>query len=130
MRRLVQLATLPFPLPFRLIQNKRSLLGIRNLSAAIEFLITHDEIDKEIFLTADPEPLSLPEMITYIREGMGREPGLFAVSPRLLGNVFSAFGVWERLAGNLVVSTERLCSSGYTPVEGTKSGLASLGADG
>jgi UDP-glucose 4-epimerase len=96
-------------------------------------LIAHDEIDKEIFLTADPEPLSLPEMITNIREGMGREPGLFAVSPRVLGNVFSAFGrlgIWERLAGNLVVSTERLCNTGYTPMEGTKSGLASLCANG
>jgi UDP-glucose 4-epimerase len=130
MRRLIQLAKLPFPLPFRQIQNKRSLLGIRNFCAAIEFLIAHDEIDKEIFLIADPAPLSLPEMITSIREGMGREPSLFAVPPRVLHSAFGMLGMWERLAGNLVVSTERFGNMGYTPMEGTKSGLAFLGANG
>ena len=68
MAKLVQLAKLPLPLPFASIDNRRSLLGIDNFTRAVEFLIAHEEIDKEIFLIADPDPVSLPEMISKIRE--------------------------------------------------------------
>jgi nucleoside-diphosphate-sugar epimerase len=130
MAKLVQLAKLPLPLPFASIDNRRSLLGIDNLIHAVEFLIAREEIDKEIFLIADPDPVSLPEMISTIREGMGRSPNLISLPPRALATAFSLLKrseIWERLSGNLVVSTEHLRGAGYSPVESTGEGLIRLG---
>ena len=130
MAKLVQLAKLPLPLPFASIDNRRSLLGIDNFNRAVEFLIAHEEIDKEIFLIADPDPVSLPEMISKIREGMGRSPNLISLPPRALAAAFSLLKrseMWERLSGNLVVSTEHLRGAGYSPVESTGEGLIRLG---
>src|SRR5262249_35231857 len=108
MAKLIQLAKLPIPLPFASIDNRRSLLGVGNLTRAVQFLIEHEEIDKEIFLIADPEPISLAELILTIREGMGRPPNLISLPPKVLTSVFSLLGksdIWERLSRNLVVST-------------------------
>jgi len=130
MSKLVQLAKLPLPLPFASIDNRRSLLGIDNFTRAVEFLIAHEEIDKEIFLIADPDPVSLPEMISKIREGMGRSPNLISISPQPLAAVFSFLKreeMWRRLSGNLVVSTEHFRQVGYSPVESTRDGLITLG---
>jgi nucleoside-diphosphate-sugar epimerase len=128
MAKLIQLAKLPLPLPFASIHNSRSLLGIDNLVRAVEFFIAH--VDKETFLIADPEPISLAEMISNIRAGMGRPSNLVSVPPKVLAIVFSLLKrseMWERLSGNLVVSTERLRRAGYSPVESTREGLQRLG---
>jgi nucleoside-diphosphate-sugar epimerase len=130
MAKLIQVAKLPLPIPFAAIHNSRSLLGIHNLIQAIEFLVTHEDINKETFLIADPEPISLPEMISYIREGMGRAPNLISMSPTAIAGLFSLAKrseMWERLSGNLVVSTEHLCQAGFSPVERTSEGLRNLG---
>jgi nucleoside-diphosphate-sugar epimerase len=130
MAKVIQLAKLPLPLPFASIDNRRSLLGIKNFNHAIEFLITHEEIDKETFLIADPEPLSLAEIVSYLREGIGRPPNLISIPPQLLAAVFSFVKrseMWERLSGNLVVSTEHLRQAGYSAVESTREGLIALG---
>jgi len=130
MKRLLQLAKLPLPLPFASIDNRRSLLGISNLIHAFEFLLAHEEIDKETFLVADPEPLSLPDIVSYLRKGMGRSPNLISISPQPLAAVFSFLKreeMWRRLSGNLVVSTEHFRQVGYSPVESTRDGLITLG---
>ena len=48
MRKLIKLAKLPVPLPVHSIHNRRSLLGLKNLFAAIEFLVSRDDIDNKL----------------------------------------------------------------------------------
>jgi len=130
MAKLVQLAKLPLPLPLSSIHNSRSLLGIDNFIRAVEFLLAHEEVDKETFLIADPEPISLAEMISNIRAGMGRFSNLVPVPPKVLAVAFGLLKrseMWQRLSGNLVVSSERLRRAGYSPVESTREGLRRLG---
>jgi nucleoside-diphosphate-sugar epimerase len=130
MAKLIQLAKLPIPLPFASIDNRRSLLGIDNLTRAIEFLVARDEIDKETFLIADSEPISLPEIVLKLREGMGRSPNLISLPPRALAAVFRLLrksDVWERLSQNLVVTTDHLRRAGYSPAESTREGMIRLG---
>jgi nucleoside-diphosphate-sugar epimerase len=130
MAKLLQLAKLPAPLPFASINNRRSLLSIDNFIHAIDFLIAHEDVNKQIFLIADPEPVSLPEIISLIREGMGRSPNLIPVSAKALAVTFSLLNrsdMWERLSGNLVVSIEHLRRAGYSPLESTREGLIRLG---
>src|SRR5262249_60633755 len=129
MRKLIQLAKLPVPFPFEAVTNKRSLLAIENLSAAIGLLIERDDIRNEVFLVADATPVSLPEIIASLRHGMGRPANLFAIPPPLLVGFFRACRLtetWEKLAGNLVVSIDKLNSIGYFPAFATSQGLAAM----
>jgi UDP-glucose 4-epimerase len=129
MRKLIQLARLPVPFPFGAVTNKRSLLAIENLSSAIGLLIQRDDIRNEVFLIADATPMSLPEIIASLRHGMGRPANLFAIpTPLLLGlvRICRLTETWEKLAGSLVVSVDKLSAIGYSPVFTTSQGLAAM----
>ena len=129
MRKLIQLARLPVPFPFEAVTNKRSLLAIENLSSAIGLLIERDDIRNEVFLVADATPVSLPEIIASLRHGMGRPANLFAIPPPLLlglVRICRLTETWEKLAGSLVVSVDKLNAIGYSPVVTTSQGLAAM----
>ena len=131
MRRLIQLARLPLPLPFGALTNKRSLLAIENLISAIGLLIQRDDIRNEVFLVADATPVSLSEIIARLRHGMGRPANLISIPPALLSDLFRMWRMseqWEKLAGNLAVSVAKLKSIGYSPVIAPQEGLAAMTA--
>jgi len=129
MHKLSQLAKLPVPFPFEAVTNKRSLLAIENLISAVDLLVQRDDIRNEVFLVADATPISLPEIIASLRLGMGRPANLFAMpQPFLLGlfRMCRLSETWEKLAGNLVVSIDKLRSIGYSPGFATSQGLAAM----
>jgi UDP-glucose 4-epimerase len=129
MRKLIQLARLPVPFPFEAVTNKRSLLAIENLSSAIGMLIERGDIRNEVFLIADATPVSLPEIIASLRHGMSRPANLFAIPPALLSGLVRICRLtetWEKLAGSLVVSVDKLNAIGYSPVVTTLQGLAAM----
>jgi nucleoside-diphosphate-sugar epimerase len=129
---LLRLARLPIPLPVGAIRNARSLLAIENLTAAVQLALTSQATLAGTFLVADAVPLSLAEIIAVVRRGAGRRPGLMPVPPGLLGGALKLIGrgeMWERLSGNLVVSTARLAALGYVP-RAPAEALAALGRDG
>jgi UDP-glucose 4-epimerase len=126
---LLRLARLPFPLPFGSVHNARSLLAIENLIEAIALCATSESALAGTFLVADDASLSLPAMISSLRWGAGRRPGIFPVPTPLLAIATRALGkadAWRRMAGNLVVSTERIKSIGYAPVVTTHDALAAM----
>jgi UDP-glucose 4-epimerase len=129
MRKLIQLARLPLPLPFGAVTNKRSLLAIENLILAINLLIQRDDIRNQVFLIADSTPVSLPEIISGLRHGMARPANLISIPPALLSGLFRMCRMsetWEKLAGNLVVSVDKLNSIGYSPIIATTPGLVAM----
>ena len=129
MRSLITLARLPLPLPFGAVDNRRSLLAIENPVAMICLLIERDDIDKQVLLVADATPVSLPQIISCLRRGMGKPRNLLAVSPTLLEMVFRLLrrsNQWQRLGGNLVISIERSKSFGYAPVVSTLDALTAM----
>ena len=129
MRSLITLARLPLPLPFGAVGNRRSLLAIENLVAAICVLIERDDIANQVLLVADATPVSLPQIISSLRRGMGKSANLLSVSPTLVEMTFRLLrrsNQWRRLAGNLVVSIERAKGIGYAPVVNTIDGLTAM----
>ena len=84
MARLVALARSPMPLPFGSLKARRSLLSLDNLVAAIDCVINVQEPLRRPLIVADPEPLTVAEMIAAMRRALGRRPGLLPVPPRLL----------------------------------------------
>jgi UDP-glucose 4-epimerase len=125
---LLTVARLPVPLPLGALAGRRSLLGVANLAAAVAHAI-EQEVVRGTYLVADPEPVSVAEIVAALRAGVGRSPGLVRVplAPmRVALEVLGKGEVWERLAGDLVVDTGRLRATGWQPVETTAQGLAAM----
>lgn len=132
MAALVKLARLPLPLPLGGLSAKRSLLAIENLSEAAAFALTQACAARRSYIVADPEPLSVAQMLTAMRAGLGRGPGLIPLPSSLLAlaaRLAGREGAYERLANGLVASPAALISAGWQPPAETKAALARLAAD-
>jgi UDP-glucose 4-epimerase len=126
---LMRLARLPLPLPLRSIGGRRSLLALENLSAAIEVVLTTPGPLRRPFIAADREVLTIDEMIAAMRDGLGRRPNVFAVSPVLLRLLFRSFGhdnIYRRMSGSLVADPSALIGLGWAPPLNTADGLCRL----
>jgi UDP-glucose 4-epimerase len=129
MAALVTLAQSPWPLPLGGLSAKRSLLSLDNLAAAVDTVLKAQGPLKRPFIVADPEPVTIPEMVTALRKGLGRAPGLVPVPSFLLKGAAALAGrgeAYERLAGSLIASPEALRHLGWQPVSSTRDGLAEL----
>src|SRR5690606_1823967 len=84
MAKLSRLALSPFPLPFRSVDNRRSLVSIANLASAIEFLATRPHPTQGTFHVTDPTPVSLSQIVSNIREGAGMPVRLFSMPVGLM----------------------------------------------
>ena len=129
--RLMELAREPWPLPLGLCRNRRSLLARQNLIDAIHLALASPAAKGETYVVADPTPLTLTEIVTALRAGEGRRPGLLPVPPALIALASRAIGraeEWQRLGGTLVVDTAKLESAGWRPLIDTRAGLAALAA--
>jgi nucleoside-diphosphate-sugar epimerase len=127
--RLLELARTSWPLPLALCRNRRSLLARENLIAAIHLVLNSTAVTGETYIVADPQPLTLAEIVAALREGAGRSPGLLPVPPSLLAVSLRAIGradEWERLGGSLVAEPEKLLRAGWKPAIDTRAGLAAL----
>jgi nucleoside-diphosphate-sugar epimerase len=127
--RLMELAREPWPLPLGLCRNRRSLLARQNLIDAIHFALASPAAKGETYVVADPTPLTLTEIVTALRAGEGRTPGLLPVPPALIALASRALGraeEWERLGGTLVADPIKLMHAGWKPAPDTRAGLAAL----
>ena len=126
---LMRLARSPFPLPLRSIGIRRSLLALENLSTAIEVVLRAAGPLRRPFIAADIEALTVAEMIAAMRQGLGRRPNLFPLSPVLLGTLLRVTGredMYRRLSGSLVADPSALIGLGWTPPLTTAVGLRAL----
>jgi UDP-glucose 4-epimerase len=129
MAQLMRLARSPFPLPLGSLSARRSLLASENLAAAIETVLAAPGPLQRVFIVADPEALTIPEMIAALRAGLGREPGVFPLPPTLLKIIFHAASrqeIYQRLSGPLIADPTALRSLGWAPSTPTATGLAKL----
>jgi UDP-glucose 4-epimerase len=133
MAQLMKLARAPYPLPLGALKAPRSLLALDNLVAAVDAVLTTPERLRRPLIVADPEPLTIPDMIAAMRHGLRRRPGLIPVPLGLLEAAMRAMGraeVYQRLAGKLVADPSALVRLGWTPAVSSPEGLAALAAGG
>jgi UDP-glucose 4-epimerase len=83
----------------------------------------------ETYVVADPEPLTLAEIVRALRAGERRRPGLIPIPAILLAAPLKAIGrsdLWERLGGDSVVVPAKLIAAGWRPAIETRAGLAAM----
>ncbi|MDO9426673.1 MAG: NAD-dependent epimerase/dehydratase family protein [Methylobacterium sp.] len=127
MAALLRLARTPYPLPLAGFTARRSLVSVDNLAAAVATALAAPAPIGRALVVAEPDPLSLPEMIGALRLGLDRAPKLVAVPTGLIGLACRLAGrdeAYARLSTNLVVRTDGLSDLGWTPSHPTRDGLA------
>src|SRR5262249_62388767 len=93
----------PFRPPLGALRTGRSLLALDNLMAAIKTVLTAPAPLRHAFIAADPQALTVAEMIAAMRQGLGRRANVFPVPSALLARVARAAGrdeAYQRLAGS------------------------------
>jgi nucleoside-diphosphate-sugar epimerase len=129
MAELIRLARSPYPLPLGSLSGKRSLLAAENLVAAVDTVLRAPERLQRPLLVADPEPLTIPQMIAAMRQGLGRRAALVPVPPLLLDWGLRAVGraeILDRVTGSLIADPSALMRLGWKPAVGTREALAAL----
>jgi nucleoside-diphosphate-sugar epimerase len=115
------------PLPLAAVRNRRSLTALANLAALLECCATRKEAANEVFLAADGEDLSTPDLLRRLAAAMGTRARLFAVPPAALLAVAAAAGrrdLARRLLGNLQVDAAKARTRlGWSPPLGVDAGL-------
>jgi nucleoside-diphosphate-sugar epimerase len=129
LRALMRLAALPIPLPFAALEARRSLVSLANLASAIDFVVREAACAGETYVVADPGSLTIGEIVTALRRGRSKSPGLVAVPPALLRLALTAAGRganWEQINGALVADPAKLVGAGWRPERDTMKALAAM----
>ena len=129
MAQLIGLARKPYPLPLGSLAGRRSLISLDSLADAIVSVLTTSQPLRRALIAAEPEPLTVPQMIAAMRAGLGRGPGLVPMPQALLGAAARALGkseLFDRLSGSLVADPSALMQLGWTPRVSPREGLATL----
>lgn len=72
------------PLPLASVANQRSLLAIDNLVDFIDVCIRHPKAANQIFLVADGDDISTPDLLKHVARGMGKKAILLPFPVKLL----------------------------------------------
>jgi nucleoside-diphosphate-sugar epimerase len=118
------------PLPIGAIGNRRSLVYVGNLVAAIIALVEHDRASGP-FLVSDGEDLSTPELARRIAAALGTGARLLPVAPSVLraaAALTGKRGEIERLLGDFALAPTRLGTLGWHAPFDVAHGLADTAA--
>lgn len=129
MAALVRLARLPLPLPLGALTAPRSLLAVENLADAVLFALTPRCPVRRAFTLADPTPIGVAGILTALRAGLDRRPGLIAVPTGLLrwgARLAGREEAFAKLGGSLVARPEGLLRAGWRPPAETVPALRRL----
>jgi UDP-glucose 4-epimerase len=129
MAALLRLARTPYPLPLAGFAARRSLVSVDNLAGAVATALAAPAPLGRALVVAEPEPLTLPEMIAALRHGLGRAPKLVPVPTGLIGVACRLAGreeAYARLSTTLVAEAEGLAALGWSPAGTTRDNLTTF----
>lgn len=109
-RKILGLAVSGLPLPFGSVHNRRTMLSIGNVESCLQRLVRLPVMPEQsgAYFVADGTSVGLREILTWLREGMGRAPRLVPVPPGLLAGLLSVLGQGQ-LSGSLLGNLEIDC---------------------
>ena len=116
------------PLPLAAIDNRRSLIYVKNLAHAITTSLEQPTAMGKTFLVRDTEQPSTPELIRRMGVALGRAPRLFACPPWLLAAGATIAGrtdEWRRLSTSLEIDSSAIQQTlAWTPPYTLDQGLS------
>ncbi|ARJ66574.1 NAD-dependent dehydratase [Magnetospirillum sp. ME-1] len=130
LRSLMRAVDKGIPLPFGLVRNQRSLLGMDNLVNLLSLCARSERAAGGIWLATDGEDVSSAELVRRLAAVLGRPARLLPVPPallRLAGRLTGRGAAVERLLGSLQVDdSETRRVLGWAPPKTLSQGLADM----
>ena len=108
--RLLKLVASNLPLPFAGTNNKRSFVALENLVDFIQTCIEHPNAANQTFLVADQTPISIRELVQYLKQGMGKKAHFIYIPQPLMKLGAACIGkskLYEQLFESLEVNTTK-----------------------
>ena len=106
--RLLNLVRSGVPLPFSMIKNQRSMIGLDNLIDLIIICANHSAASGKTFLVSDGEDLSTPSLIRCMASSMGRPARLFPLPISFIkasAYIFNMQNEVNKLVGSLKIDS-------------------------
>lgn len=126
--RLLRLVSRGTPLPLGAVDNRRSMVSLKNVVDFIAVCLLHPNAANQAFLVSDGDDWSTPQLISAIAEQLDRAPRLFAFPPALLKAVAGLLGkraLVARLCDSLRVDIEKNRDLlNWQPAQSAAEGLA------
>jgi len=128
--RLLRLVSRGMPLLFGGVDNRRSLIGLRNLVDMLVICVEHPRAAGEVLLVRDDDEVSTPELLRMIGVEMGVKDRVFRLLYGLMALIGHATGKkreLDRLFGSLVVDDSRTRSLlAWQPRQSLKDGIREM----
>lgn len=129
-RSLLRLADSGAWLPFAAIDNRRSLVHVRDLADALWLAASHPGAPGRAFIAAHPGSVSTPQLVAALRRALGRPSRLFPVPRAVLELAGAALGLgsaMRRLTRSLEADPGDLVATlGWRPRLSLEDGLADV----
>lgn len=120
--RLLDLASSGLPLPLASIENRRSLIGVRNLCDLLLLCAEAEAAAGRTYVAAEPEVHSTPDLLRALARGLCRPCRLFKLPPTLLRTSMTVAGFraeYQKLCASLEVCADRVRDElGWKPMFG------------
>ena len=128
--RFCRLARSGLPVPFGAIDNRRDLVGVENLASLIARCLTHPAAPRQVFLAADGEPLSTPQLYRVIAGAIQRPARMINVPVswmRAVARPLGLAGEVDRLTQSLRLDIGKTQSLlGWEPPVAARIGIAEM----
>ena len=125
--RLIKLVRLGIPLPLQSINNRRSMIGLKNCVDLILCAAMTEKAAGNTYLMSDGEDLSTPELMTRLGLAMSKPARLFPFPPFMMefgAKLLNQRDIAQRLVGSLQVDTIRAQRElNWTPIQSVNDGL-------
>ena len=132
MARLAKLVRTQVPLPLAAYGNVRSLLGVHNLVSLIELAITRPEAANQVFVAADAQEVTLPQLLQTLGEGLGVAVRLVRLPATVVEGLATIAGQRKpllKLTASLRVDASKARKLlGWVPSVDTSTGLREAGS--
>jgi UDP-glucose 4-epimerase len=128
---LLKLARLPLPLPFGGLDAPQAMVALDALIDAVLLALAEPAMRGETYCVAQEPHPTLAGVITEMRRGLGRGPGLLPCPPALLAFPMKLIGrgeMAERLTGGLRVDAAKLRAAGWKPAVPLRETLRAIAA--
>jgi nucleoside-diphosphate-sugar epimerase len=127
---LIKTLNFRLPLPFSLINNKRSFISIDNLVSLLICCIKHPNLKGKVFLVCDGEDISVPEFLKNISDSIGYSLRLFPCPIFLLkffGSILGKASEINKLITNLQIDDNYTRDTlNWKPPQSVKDGIRKM----